>query len=219
MARGLEDRRGLIFAGLVVVVALVGIYVTLGGPDDEAEGGRPDRTEMSQEAPVSAPPPPTPVATASDAPFDIYSFLPMSKQELAAAADVAQRFVAAYGTYRFDEDPLRYAQRLKVFTTAELGAELARSVSAPAVVEQNRAEELVSTGSARLKEIRQIERSSVIFVVAGLQDVATKAGPRQIAAEYAVTLTQVGSDWRVHDIQPAGEGQEGDPEPVPQEAE
>ncbi|MCG5216755.1 hypothetical protein [Streptosporangium sp. KLBMP 9127] len=208
MALGLGDRRGQVFAGVVVLLAVVGVYLTL-GPDP---GGPQQGTEqVSADRTAEPAAPQTPVATASNAAFDIYSFLPMSKEELAAAADVAQRFITSYGTYRFDEDPAVYTDRLSVFTTADLAAALGRAVASPGTVEQNTADALVSEGSAQVKEIREVDRSSVIFVVTGTQRVTAKSGPTERSEEYAVTLTQIGSDWRVHDLQPADAGQEGDP--------
>ncbi|GLW07422.1 hypothetical protein Misp01_25520 [Microtetraspora sp. NBRC 13810] len=214
MARQAGDRR-VVFVGLVVVLAAVGIYLTIGGTgggESEAEpvAEQAAQSQGARQEQVTAPEP-TVVPTASGAPFDIYSFLPMTKEQLSAAADIAQRFTAAYGTYRFDEDPAAYATRLQGFTTAELGADLARTVTSPGTIEQNRAEQLVATGSAQVKEIREIDRSSVIFVVTGTRQVTTKAGPANRTEEWAVTLTQVGDGWRVYDIQPADAGQEGDP--------
>lgn len=204
----------MVFAGLVAILAVVGIYLTVGGPGTSEETPASPAAAQRQEVGeggASPAVPQTPLATASQAPFDIYSFLPMSKQELAAAADVARRFTEAYGTYRFDEDPGAYAQRLRAFTTTELGDELARAVSAPGTVEQNRTDQLVAQGSATVKQIREVDETSVIFVVTGVQNVTSTSGPQQRSADYAVTLTQVGSDWRVYDLQPADAGQEGDP--------
>ncbi|MFI0422410.1 hypothetical protein [Spongiactinospora sp. 9N601] len=209
------DRRKLVFGALVVVLALVGVYLTMwpGGEREPADAGRyePGRTP-------SAPPvtPRPPLATASDAPFDIYSYLPMTKEELAATADVARRFTAAYGTFRFDEAQNAYADRLKGFTTADLGAELARSVAAPGVIEQSIAEQRISEGSAAVKQIRQIDETSVTYVVTGSRKVTVRNVPSQSSEDFAVTLVQVGGDWRVHDLQPATAGQEGDPNTVPE---
>ncbi len=51
-----------------------------------------------------------------------------------------------------------------------------------------------------------------MFVVTGTQQITAKSGTRQLVEEYAVTVSQLGADWRVFDLQPAGEGQDGDPE-------
>ncbi|MEU3165932.1 hypothetical protein [Streptosporangium sp. NPDC006930] len=208
------SRRGAVFAVLVVILAVVGVYLTM-WPDTEGGPGQPagvTRTVASgQEA---AEEPARPAATASDAPFDVYSYLPMTKQELAAAADYAQRFTAEYGTFSYDEDPAVYGDRLKGYVTAEFSGTLLRTVTSPGTVEANKADEIVSIGTARVKGIRQIDSASVTFVVVGTQNVTARSGANERTAEYAVTLIQAGAEWRVHDLQPADSGQEGDDQPV-----
>ncbi|WP_188192535.1 hypothetical protein [Nonomuraea sp. SYSU D8015] len=201
------DRRGLAFAAIVVVIAAVGVYVTLWpGSADPAEPA-PQQSRPTSVAVASS----TPLATASDAPFDVYDYLPMKKEHLAAAADLAQRFTAVYGTFRYDEDPAAYAERLKAYTTPELGEILGRTMTSAGTVEQNRDDEIVSTATARLKEIRQIDKTSIIFVVTGTRKVSAKSGDKLLNEDYAVTVRQSGTDWRIFDILPAAEGQEGDP--------
>ncbi|WP_030910760.1 hypothetical protein [Streptosporangium amethystogenes] len=210
------SRRGVVFAVLVAVLAAVGVYLTMwpesgGGVENLPEPAGATRTVASGREPVAEPA--RPEATASNAPFDVYSYLPMTKQELAAAADYAQRFTAEYGTFSYDEDPAVYGDRLKGYTTAEFSGVLLRTVTSPGTVEANRADEVVSVGAARVKEIRQINSASVVFVVVGTQNVTAKSGVNERTAEYAVTLIQVGAEWRVHDLQPADSGQEGDEQP------
>ncbi|WP_326825628.1 hypothetical protein [Streptosporangium sp. NBC_01756] len=207
-------RRGVVFGVLVVVLALVGIYLTM-WPDSD-DGQQPpagpvgvSRTVSGSKAPVSVEPP-RPSATASDAPFDVYSYLPMTKKELSAAADYAQRFTAEYGTFSYDEDPATYGDRLRGYTTVEFADVLLRTVTSPGSVEANRADEVVSVGTARVKEIRQIQNTSVVFVVTGTQNVTAKSGAKERVEDYAVTLVKIGADWRVHDLQPADDGQDGD---------
>ncbi|GGP11931.1 hypothetical protein LDL08_31330 [Nonomuraea glycinis] len=202
------DRRGVAFAAVVVIIAAVGLYLAL-WPDSEEPAAEQAPRGVTTSSPVVES---TPLATASDAPFDVYAYLPMSKEQLAAAADLAERFTAEYGTFRHDEDPAAYAARVKQYTTAELGDILARTLTSPGTVERNRADEVVSTTTAALKEIRQIDRTSVVFVVTGTQRLATKSGTKQLVEQYAVTVSQLGADWRVFELRPAGEGQDGDPE-------
>jgi hypothetical protein len=203
------DRRGLAFAAIVVVIAAVGVYLTWAGTEDPAQPVA-QATTRATSVPELAVPSGTPLATASSAPFDVYNYLPMKKEQLAAAADLAQRFTAAYGTFRYDEDPAAYADRLKAYTTPELGNILTRTMTSAGTVEQNRNDQIISTATARLKEIRQIEKNSIVFVVAGTRQVAAKSGDKQLAEEYAVTVSQSGTDWRIFDIMPATEGQFGD---------
>ncbi|MFF0306702.1 hypothetical protein ACFYSC_04700 [Streptosporangium sp. NPDC004379] len=213
MAEG-GNRRGLVFAVLVAMLAGVGVYLTMmsGQPGGEPAGqdpARADRATAQARARVSAEPP-RPAATASDAPFDVYSYLPMTKQELAAAADYARRFTAAYGTYRYDEDPAAYGDRVGGYTTTEFADVLLRTFSSPGTIEANKADQVVSVGSAEVKAIRQVQDTSVTFVVTGTQKITTKAGPRGLTDDYAVTLIEVGTEWRVHNLEPADAGQEGD---------
>ncbi|MFE3448526.1 hypothetical protein ACFXJ8_06275 [Nonomuraea sp. NPDC059194] len=205
------DRRGLAFAAIVLVLAAVGLFVTM-WPDSETpepSAGQ-EAAGRTSSASAAAPAVATPLATASDAPFDIYSYLPMTKQELAAAADLAVRFTAAYGTFRYDEEPAAYADRLKVFTTADLAEVLTRTVTSPGTVEANRTDQVVSRTTAKIKEIRQVDRTSIVFVVTGAREVSAKSGPTRREEDYAVTVQQLGSDWRVFDLQPADQGQDGD---------
>ncbi|MED7929748.1 hypothetical protein SMD20_36300 [Nonomuraea sp. LP-02] len=199
------DRRGAAFAVIVVIIAAVGIYLMWADWGDSPEQ-QPQAAPPTRVAIVT----PTPLATASNAPFDVYDYLPMRKEQLAAAADLAERFTAVYGTFRYDEDAAAYAARLKAYTTPELGALLTRTVTSAGAVEQNRADELVSQATAKLKEIRQVGKGSIIFVVTGNRQVTAKSGNKLLTEEYAVTVSESGSDWRVFDIMPADEGQDGD---------
>ncbi|MFD0470221.1 hypothetical protein ACFQ0B_19230 [Nonomuraea thailandensis] len=197
---------GVAFAVIVVVIAAVGIYLTMWPDSSDQAAPEPEASIATSSAVASS----TPLATASAAPFDIYAYLPMQKEQLAAAADLAERFTAAYGTFRYDEDPAAYAERLKAYTTPELAGTLTRTVTSAGFVQQNRDDQTVSTATARLKEIRQVEKSSIVFVVTASRQVTAKSGNKLAAEEYAVTVSQLGADWRIYDILPSTEGQEGD---------
>lgn len=201
------DRRGLVFAAIVAVLAAVGLYLTMWPDSREPAAGQEQAAPRTTTSPVV---PATPLATASDAPFDVYAYLPMSKEQLAAAADLAERFLAEYATFRHDEDPAAYVARVRRYTTADLGNVLARTLTSPGTVEQNRDEQVVSTATAKVREIRQIEKASIVFVITGTQQISQRSGPRQLTEDYAVTVSQLGTDWRVFDLQPASDGQEGD---------
>lgn len=205
------NRRGVVFAVLVVMLAAVGVYLTMWPDSDDGEkpGSDPAPSRTASGAQVSAEPA-RPRATASNAPFDVYSYLPMTRQELAAAADYAQRFTAEYGTFGYDEEPAAYGDRLKGYTTDEFAGVLLRTITSPGTVEANRADQVVSVGTAKVKKIRQIEDASVVFVVTGTQNVTARTGVKERVEDYAVTLIEVGADWRVHDLQPADSGQDGD---------
>lgn len=200
------DRRGVAFAAVVVVIAAVGLYLTMWPDSPDQDAAEPAPPSATGTVVATS----TPLATASSAPFDVYAYLPMTKEQLAAAADLAERFTAEYGTFRYDEDPAAYAAKLKAYTTPELGNTLARTLASAGTVEQNRDDEIVSTATARIKEIRQVEKTSIVFVVTATRQISAKSGDKQANEEYAVTVSQSGSDWRIYDILPAAEGQEGD---------
>ncbi|NUO97645.1 MAG: hypothetical protein HOW59_06915 [Nonomuraea sp.] len=202
------DKRGVAFVAIVVVIAAVGIYLTMWPSSDDPSEPVQNAT-ASASAPV-APASSRPLATASAAPFDVYSYLPMKKEQLSAAADLAERFTAVYGTFRYDEDPAAYATRVKAFTTAELGNILARTLTSAGTVQQNRDDQIVSQATARLKEIRQVEKTSIVFIVTETRQVNAKSGDQQFVEDLAVTVSQLGADWRIFDVLPATEGQDGD---------
>ncbi|MBO3750808.1 hypothetical protein J5X84_32435 [Streptosporangiaceae bacterium NEAU-GS5] len=221
-----DSRRGLAFAGVVAVLAAVGVYLTMmpGGdsrtetsPSKPAAAGQPstaadqtrDPAQPSQVPSQIAPPQASPDARG----FDVYSYLPVSREDLAAAADVARRFTASYATFRYDEDPVSYATRLKNFATAEFGDSLTRTVTAPALVQRNQVDQVVSAGSAKVKTIRDMSYDSVVFVVTATAHVSAKSGDTEQADDYAVTVSRDGAVWRVYDMEPADAGQDGDTTP------
>ena len=215
MSTSSNDRVKMVaFAGLVAVLAAAGIYLTM-SPPPQAGRDEPGERAVSATTAVSTPAPsPAPSRVATTPPtFDVYAYLPLSREELGAAADLARRFTAAYGTFRHDEDPVTVAERLKAFATQELGEQLTRAVTDPAAVQQNRADQVVSQGSAKVSLIRDMSAQQVTFVVRLTRRVTDTRGQREENDDYAVTVIRVGDDWRVYDIQPASAGQEGDSAP------
>jgi hypothetical protein len=211
----LTDRqRKFTFAGIVVVLAAVGVYLTLPATVVKT---RPAGARPTSDAPAA---PTGPTAPATAAPgigsavtpenFDIYRLLPYSQRDFASAADIAQRFTAAYGTYRFDEDPKAYVARLQGLVTGQLRAELERSASAPGLLEERQAGRTVAESTATLDGIRDIQANSVVYLLTGRQRL-TKAGvASQENQQYAVTVSRDGGSWRVYAFEPADAGQAGD---------
>lgn len=208
-----DGRRKGLFVAAVVVLAALGIYLTTLG-DGSGEVGTAGPTGRAGTRTVTAPPVavPSQVATTPSADFDVYSYLPLTRDQLGAAADLARRFTAQYGTYTFD-DPVGRADRLKGFTTVEFGDDLTRTVTSPAAVEHDTADQIVSKGTARLKSIRDISATSAVVVVESTQRITALSGPKEQIEDYAVTVVQVGADWRVYDLQLAASGQDGDVTP------
>jgi hypothetical protein len=207
----LTDRqRRLAFAGIVVALAAVGVYLTLPGPET---GGSAPAGTAGPSAAAPAPPatnPPGISSAISPESFDIYRLLPFSRRDFAAAADMAQRFTAAYGTYRHDEDPAAYGRRLRPYVTDQLLTELERSAASPGIIDERKREQVVAVGSASIDSIRDIASSSVIFVVTGRQQLSKANGTGEDSRRWAVTATREGSSWRVYAFEPADAGQAGD---------
>jgi hypothetical protein len=206
-----DRRRKLLFAGLVVVLAAVGIYLTVASPDHGDGGGeaRPSSTPAAGPPGPQSPPPGIQNAV-NPGDFDIYRLLPFSRQEFATAADMAQRFVAAYGTYRYDETPDTYMGRLSGLATDDLTQQLGQDAATPGLVEERRREQVVAQGSASIDQVRTIENNSIIFLVTGRQRL-TEGGKESTETEqYAVTVARDGGSLKVYSFAPADAGQAGD---------
>jgi hypothetical protein len=207
----LTDRqRKFAFAGIVAVLAAVGVYLTL--PSSNGTGGRTSRSSPAVTAPA-APVTSPPGISSSISPqgFDIYRLLPFSQTDFAAAADVAQRFTAMYGTYRFDESPSAYVTRLQGLVTAELRAQLEKDSATPGVIDQRKQDQVVAQGSASIDSIRTFEANSIIFLVTGRQQVTKGGGAASTdSAQYAVTVSRNGASWQVYAVELADTGQAGD---------
>ncbi|MFI0410957.1 hypothetical protein [Actinomadura sp. 3N508] len=209
----LNDRqRRFLFGGLVVLLTAIGLYLTFAAPEDDEparQEARPSGTPTA--GPIGpASPPPGIQSPVNPAEFDIYRLLPFNRQEFATAADLAQRFVAAYGTYRFDEPPETYAARLAGFVSEDLRGQLARDAGTPGLLEERRRTKVVAQGSASLDQVRTIENNSIIFVVTGTQRVTEGGAESNDRKRYAVTVARDGGSLKVYSFQPADVGQVGD---------
>jgi hypothetical protein len=206
---GLERRRGLAFAGAVVVLAAAGVYLTMIPPSGSGSRTNSEQS-VSQNPSQGAAGTPAAAPAPSPGAFDVYAYLPLSRQELGTAADVARRFTESYGTFSYGEDPAGLAQRIAAFATTEFGGQIVRTLTDPGLVDQNRADEVVSRARARVTSIRDMTAATVTFVVASVRHITAKSGTKDQSEEYAVTVTKVGTDWQIYDLQPASAGQEGD---------
>jgi len=214
MTQGLDGRRGVVFAVVAVVLVAVGLFLLPSGSSDEEEPEQRAQAAQERAGNASADPAgsavPTAGASARPEEFDVYEYLPWSREQLAGSADVARRFLAQYATHRHDEDPISYAERLRSFTTAELAESLTRTVTDPARVEQERADQVVSEGTAKIRRLRTFGENSITWVGTATERITAASGSREVVHEYAVTTIQVGDAWRVFDFNPAEAGQDGD---------
>ncbi|MFA1545122.1 hypothetical protein [Actinomadura chokoriensis] len=206
-----DRRRKFLFAGLVVVLAAVGVYLTVATPEhgDDPQEARPSATPTAGPPGPQSPPPGIQQAV-NPGDFDIYRLLPFSRQEFATAADMAQRFVAAYETYRYDEPPETYLGRLSGLTTDDLKQQLGRDAGTPGLLEERRRAQVVAQGAASLDQVRTIENNSVIFLVTGRQRVTKGGKESSDRKQYAVTVARDGGSLKVYAFEPADAGQAGD---------
>ncbi|KAB2343943.1 hypothetical protein [Actinomadura rudentiformis] len=211
----LTDRqRKLLFVGLVVALAVVGVYLTIAAPDRDSSDSATPRTTPTTAASSGptgpASPPPGISGAVAPSSFDIYRLLPFSQREFTTAADLAQRFVAAQGTYRFDEDPKVFTARLAALVTEQLRGEIERGATAPGILDERRSQQIVAEGTATLDRVRDIEDNSIIFLVTGKQQI-TKSGKQSTdSKQYAVTVARDGGSLKVYAFEPADAGQAGD---------
>jgi hypothetical protein len=203
----LTDRqRKFLFAGLVVVLAAAGVFLTIGG------GGHRHARSVHASTPTTPAPVPTTSAPAVTGPppspgsYDIYSMLPFSQKDFTTAADVARRFTAAYGTYRFDEAPQAWVDRLRGMATSDLATQLQQGAAAPGVLEQRKQDQEVSTSDASLDSLRDIAKDQLIFLATGKQHITKGGKTSETSQQYAVTMTRSGGGWAVFAFAPADVG-------------
>jgi hypothetical protein len=204
----LTDRqRKLLFAGLVIVLAAAGVFLTIGGGGHGRHaraGHAATPTPTVPPAAVSAPPVTGP--SPSPGSYDIYSMLPFTQKDFNTAADVARRFTAAYGTYRFDEDPKTYVDRFRNMVTPDLATQIQQGASAPGVLAQRKQDQEVSTSDARLDSLRDIAKDQLIFLATGKQHITQGGKTSDSSLQYAVTMTRSGGGWVVFAFAPADQG-------------
>lgn len=207
----LDDRqRKIVFAGLVAVLAAVGVYLTVAGPE-RVTGEPDDAPTAAAPAPTGPASPPPGIRTAvNPEDFDLYRLLPFSRAEFATAAEVAQKFVSAYATYRYDEEPRKYDERLSQLATEQLRGELARAHASAGLVAKRQQDRTVATGTASLDQVRDIGDNSIIFLVTGTQTVTAGGKETSESKRWAVTVVRDGGSLRVYAFEPADAGQEGD---------
>jgi hypothetical protein len=207
-----DRQRKLVFAGIVVALAFIGIYLTLPSPDSPAKRATSKPTSTGDSAlptgPTTAPPGiSTPISPDN---FDIYQLLPFSKADFAAAADVGQRFMVAYETYRFDDTQQTYTQRFQGLLTTDLQNQLTQSFLAPGLIDQRKQDQEVAQGSATIDSVRTFGATSITFLITGHQQLSKAGHVSPVSQQYAVTVAHTGTSWQTYSVEPSSIGQSGD---------
>jgi hypothetical protein len=138
---------------------------------------------------------------------DIYSWLPFTQQDLAAAAAVTEKFLVDYNTYSYTESAADYVGRMNGLITTQLASTLRGLYAQPGVAKVRSDQRQVSTGTAVINSIRAFGTSSLTFVATGTQHLTTSKSTSSGSAQYAITVTGSGSSWQVDNIELSSVGQ------------
>jgi len=199
-----------VFALVVVVLAALGYWLIVPKVSHSHAQAQPSpnpsATQSVPSPPASAPPTAT-TSPASASGVDIYSWLPFTQQDLAAAAAVTEKFLVDYNTYSYTESAASYVGRMNGLITTQLASTLRGLYSQPGVTKVRTDQRQVSTGTAAINSIRAFGASSLTFVATGTQHLTTSKGASSGSAQYAITVTGSGSSWQVDNIELSSVGQ------------
>jgi hypothetical protein len=143
--------------------------------------------------------------------LDIESLMPVSPHDLASATELARRFVSAYGSYRYDQNPDTYLAPLRPMTGDALFQQLTRSATDSAVRAAQTNDQTIATADAEVTGIRDLRQTTVIFTVTGHQHIQHADHTEQDNQDFTVTVGRASTNdsWRVLNLAPATSGQDG----------
>ncbi len=199
-----------VFVVVVVVLAALGYWLILPKVSHSAAPAASPTPSPSGSAPSQltlAPPSAATVTPAATGSVNIYSWLPVTEQDLAAAAAVTVKFCADYNTYSYTESAAAYTGAMNGLITTQLATTLRDSYANPGVAKVRTDQKQVSTGTAVIASIRAFGPSSLTFIVNAAQRLVTSKGTSNGSAQYAVTVTGSGTSWQVNDIELSTVGQ------------
>ena len=199
-----------VFALVVVVLAALGYWLIVPKVSHSHAQAQPSpnpsATQSVPSPPASAPPTAT-TSPASASGVDIYSWLPFTQQDLAAAAAVTEKFLVDYNTYSYTESAAAFVGRMNGLITTQLASTLRGLYAQPGVAKLRTDQRQVSTGTAVINSIRAFGASSLTFVATGTQHLTTTKGTSNGSAQYAITVTGSGTSWQVDNIELSSAGQ------------
>ncbi|MFC7326784.1 hypothetical protein [Marinactinospora rubrisoli] len=209
-----DGAQRLVFGILVVALVALGIYLSVDGfrgdeePEQQPGQASGDTSAADPAQPDAAPPSPLPTADAAD--MNVMDWFPFSEEEFRAAASVAQRFGAAYGTIDYTRSPETYYDSLAAFTTEDYARTVERSSGAGALWGEMAEQEAVAQGRANVESVRNFDAESIVFVVRTQSIVEGGDAADSDLGDFAVTMVRESGEWRVFDFQPADAGNLGD---------
>lgn len=205
---------GLLVLFIVAVVVIVRV-ATGGSGHPGHPAGHPAPASSTaaapgppQVTPAASSPPSTPTAApaASAGTVNIYSWLPFTKRDLAAAAAVTARFCADYDTFTYTETAAAYVGKMNGLITGSLAITLQAAYSEPGVAKIRTGQQQISTGTAVISSLRAFGPSSITFIVTERQRISSAHGTTAGSDQYAVTANRSGGGWQVNDIELASAG-------------
>ncbi|HEY1622792.1 MAG TPA: hypothetical protein VGG16_03260 [Streptosporangiaceae bacterium] len=209
-------RQKLLFVVIVVVLALLGYYLVLPATHHKngttasppASSSPTSVTQPSPAQPASATPAVVPASTDSPAggSVNIYDWLPFTKQNLIAAAQVATQFCVDYDTYTYTESASAYIGKMSSLTVSELASTLEEGYETPGTASLRTGQKQISSATAAIDNLRAFGQQSLTFVVTISQHLVSSKGTSNASPEFAVTLIGSGNSWQVSDVEPAAEG-------------
>jgi hypothetical protein len=209
-------QRKLVFAGVVLVLAALGAFLIIPNTLDRSSAGHGRAVGLTAPLPTASPtqaPASQPTTAgglgATPAPGtgpNIYAWLPFSQSGLTAAADLVNKFAAAYASYTYTQSTASYERQFSGLATTQLITVLARGFATPGVAQIRSQQKQIATGSGRITAIRGFGSNNITFVVAITQRVTGTKGTKQTTTGYAVTVTGAGSTWQVEDLELASAG-------------
>ena len=127
-------QRRAVFALVVIVLAALGYYLivpALRHSGGQRPGGAPPRPRRSATPAASAPAPAVTAPATAAGSVNIYTWLPFTQQDLAAAASVATRFSVDYDTFTYTESASAYVGAMGGLITGQLASHAAGRLPDP----------------------------------------------------------------------------------------
>jgi len=208
-------RQRLLFAVVVILLAVLGIYLLGPGrshgpsatPTPSANPAltlSPSAQTVPSAVVAPAPVPVTPVKGAN-----IYNWLPFTQQDLATAAGVTLAFAARDETFSYTDTAASYAARLSSLVTPDLGQTMESQFAPPGALQQRQQQHLVSKSSGsivRISSFGTTPQASITFVVDITVQTTASAKTTSMTSRWAVTAVTAPGGWAIHDIEPSGAG-------------
>lgn len=200
-----EKAQRIVFGTLIVVLVAFGVYLSTGGFSSVNEGQQAGKQpeNLNGEDGENSTRLPSPIPTTATEDMDVLDWLPLKEKEIKVAAANAQAFTAAYGTIDYSKPQEYYYGSMENLATKEYAKTLAKSSGAAALWGEKAEEDTVSEGRASINSIRSFDHKSVVFVIQAQSITEDTGGTEEELGEFAVTVVQEGSEWKVHDFQSA----------------